>query len=53
MIPRLNRPFVRVYGGTIASGCFLKIRSLDIVSAFEACGEKVAGTMERRRFSKE
>ncbi len=41
---RLNRPSVLVYGGTIASGCF-KDRKLDIVSAFEAWGEKVAGTM--------
>ncbi len=41
---RLNRPSVLVYGGTIASGCF-KDKKLDIVSAFEAWGEKVAGTM--------
>ncbi|WP_299536890.1 dihydroxy-acid dehydratase [Ulvibacterium sp.] len=41
---RLDRPSVMVYGGTIASGCF-KDRKLDIVSAFEAWGEKVAGTM--------
>ncbi|TDS13622.1 dihydroxy-acid dehydratase [Maribacter caenipelagi] len=41
---RLNRPSVLVYGGTIASGCY-KDKTLDIVSAFEAWGEKVAGTM--------
>ena len=41
---RLDRPSVLVYGGTIASGCF-KDKTLDIVSAFEAWGEKVAGTM--------
>ena len=41
---RLNRPSVLVYGGTIASGCF-KDKKLDVVSAFEAWGEKVAGTM--------
>lgn len=41
---RLNRPSIMVYGGTIASGCF-KDKKLDIVSAFEAWGEKVAGTM--------
>lgn len=41
---RLNRPSVMVYGGTIASGCF-KDKKLDIVSAFEAWGEKVAGKM--------
>lgn len=42
---RLNRPSVLVYGGTIASGCF-KDKKLDIVSAFEAWGEKVAGTLD-------
>lgn len=41
---RLDRPSILVYGGTIASGCF-KDKKLDIVSAFEAWGEKVAGTM--------
>ncbi|WP_276392361.1 dihydroxy-acid dehydratase [Eudoraea chungangensis] len=42
---RLDRPSVLVYGGTIASGCF-KDKKLDIVSAFEAWGEKVAGTLD-------
>eukprot|EP01089_Gocevia_fonbrunei_P017009 TRINITY_DN5411_c0_g1_i1.p2 TRINITY_DN5411_c0_g1~~TRINITY_DN5411_c0_g1_i1.p2 ORF type:complete len:571 (-),score=132.17 TRINITY_DN5411_c0_g1_i1:2440-4116(-) len=46
---RLNRPSVLVYGGTIASGCF-KDRKLDIVSAFEAWGEKVAGTMNEEDY---
>ncbi len=46
---RLNRPSVLVYGGTIASGC-LNNRKLDIVSAFEAWGEKVAGTMNEDEF---
>jgi len=46
---RLNRPSILVYGGTIASGC-LKDRSLDIVSAFEAWGEKVAGTIGEKEF---
>lgn len=46
---RLNRPSVLVYGGTIASGC-LNNKKLDIVSAFEAWGEKVAGTMDDREF---
>jgi dihydroxy-acid dehydratase len=41
---RLNRPSVLVYGGTLASGCYID-KTLDIVSAFEAWGEKVAGTM--------
>lgn len=46
---RLNRPAILVYGGTIASGCH-NGRKLDIVSAFEAWGEKVAGTMEESEF---
>lgn len=41
---RLNRPSIMLYGGTIASGCYKK-KSLNIVSAFEALGEKMAGTM--------
>ncbi len=46
---RLNRPSILVYGGTIASGCF-KDKKLDIVSAFEAWGEKVAGTMNEEDY---
>ena len=46
---RLNRPSVLVYGGTIASGC-LNDRKLDVVSAFEAWGEKVAGTMNEEEY---
>ncbi|MEY8021726.1 dihydroxy-acid dehydratase [Muriicola sp. SD30] len=46
---RLNRPSILVYGGTIASGC-LNNKKLDIVSAFEAWGEKVAGTMKEDEF---
>lgn len=46
---RLNRPSILVYGGTIASGCYNN-KKLDIVSAFEAWGEKVAGTMEESEF---
>jgi dihydroxy-acid dehydratase len=46
---RLNRPSILVYGGTIASGC-LNDRKLDIVSAFEAWGEKVAGTIDEDQF---
>ncbi len=41
---RLNRPGIIVYGGTIASGCH-KDKKLDIVSAFEALGQKIAGTI--------
>ena len=39
---RLNRPSILVYGGTIAPGCY-KGKKLDVVSAFEAWGEKVSG----------
>ena len=46
---RLNRPSVLLYGGTIASGC-LNDKKLDIVSAFEAWGEKVAGTINESEF---
>ena len=41
---RLNRPSILVYGGTIDSGCH-EGKKLDVVSAFEAWGSKVAGTM--------
>ncbi|GMN05049.1 dihydroxy-acid dehydratase [Croceitalea sp. MTPC5] len=46
---RLNRPSVLVYGGTIASGC-LKDKKLDVVSAFEAWGEKVAGALNEEDY---
>ncbi|QCX37544.1 dihydroxy-acid dehydratase [Aureibaculum algae] len=46
---RLNRPSILVYGGTIASGCH-NDRKLDVVSAFEAWGEKVAGTMGEEEY---
>ncbi|MFK8012282.1 MAG: dihydroxy-acid dehydratase [Marinicellaceae bacterium] len=42
---RFNRPSILVYGGTIAPGCH-DDRKLDVVSAFEAWGEKVAGNMD-------
>ena len=46
---RLNRPSIMVYGGTIASGCVAD-KKLDVVSAFEAWGEKVAGTINEAQF---
>ena len=46
---RLNRPSILVYGGTIAPGCH-KDKKLDVVSAFEAWGEKVAGTIDENEF---
>lgn len=39
---RLNRPSIMVYGGTIAPGKY-QGKDLNIVSAFEALGEKIAG----------
>ena len=47
---RLNRPSIMVYGGTIASGCH-KNKKLDVVSAFEAWGEKVAGKIDEAEFN--
>lgn len=41
---RLNRPSIMLYGGTIASGCY-KDKKLNIVSSFEALGEKFAGNI--------
>lgn len=41
---RLNRPSIMVYGGTIAPG-YYKGEELNIVSAFEALGKKIAGTI--------
>src|SRR5439155_26542528 len=41
---RLNRPSIMLYGGTIASGHF-KGQDLNIVSAFEALGQKIAGKL--------
>ncbi len=46
---RLDRPSILVYGGTIAAG-HLNNRKLDIVSAFEAWGERVAGKIEEEEF---
>ena len=48
---RLNRPSILVYGGTIASGC-VKDKELDVVSAFEAWGQKVAGKIDENEYKK-
>ena len=48
---RLNRPGILVYGGTIASGC-IRDKELDVVSAFEAWGEKVAGKINENEYKK-
>jgi len=42
---RLNRPGIMIYGGTIASGCH-NGEKLNIVSAFEALGKKIAGKID-------
>lgn len=46
---RLDRPSILVYGGTIASGRH-EGKKLDVVSAFEAWGEKVAGTITQTEY---
>ncbi len=46
---RLDRPSLMMYGGTIAPGHY-DGEDLSIVSAFEAWGEKVAGTMSEEKF---
>src|ERR1700742_3396353 len=42
---RLNRPSIMVYGGTIKPGHY-KGEDLNIVSAFEALGKKIAGQID-------
>lgn len=46
---RLNRPAIMVYGGTIAPGHY-KGQDLNIVSAFEALGQKIAGQLDEADF---
>ena len=46
---RLNRPSIMVYGGSIAPGHY-KGEDLNIVSAFEALGRKIAGTLDEADF---
>jgi dihydroxy-acid dehydratase len=46
---RLNRPSIMVYGGTIAPGHY-KGQDLNIVSAFEALGQKIAGNLSEADF---
>ena len=46
---RLNRPSIMVYGGTIAPGHY-KGEDLNIVSAFEALGKKMAGQLSEEDF---
>jgi dihydroxy-acid dehydratase len=46
---RLNRPSIMVYGGTIAPGHY-NGQDLNIVSAFEALGQKIAGSITEEDF---
>jgi len=46
---RLNRPAIMVYGGTIAPGHY-KGQDLNIVSSFEALGQKIAGNLSEEDF---
>ena len=46
---RLNRPSIMVYGGTIAPGRY-KGQDLNIISAFEALGQKIAGQLDEVDF---
>jgi dihydroxy-acid dehydratase len=46
---RLNRPAIMVYGGTIAGGHW-KGETLNIISAFEALGKNIAGTITPEDF---
>lgn len=46
---RLNRPSIMVYGGTIAPGHY-KGQDLNIVSSFEALGQKIAGNLSDEDF---
>jgi dihydroxy-acid dehydratase len=46
---RLDRPSIMVYGGTIAPGHY-KGEDLNIISAFEALGKKIAGQIQEGDF---
>ncbi len=46
---RLNRPSIMIYGGTIAPGHY-KGKDLNIVSAFEALGQKIKGDISEEDF---
>ena len=46
---RLNRPAIMVYGGTIAPGHF-NGQDLNIISSFEALGQKIAGQLTEEDF---
>ncbi|TZF83134.1 dihydroxy-acid dehydratase [Pedobacter sp. BS3] len=47
---RLNRPSIMVYGGTIAPGHYKDKDDLNIVSVFEALGQKIADNIDEIDF---
>lgn len=48
-IGRLNRPAIMLYGGTIAAGHY-NGEELNIVSTFEALGQKIMGNLDENSF---
>ena len=46
---RLERPSIMVYGGTISPG-FYQGKKLDVVSAFEAWGQRVSGAIDESEY---
>jgi dihydroxy-acid dehydratase len=48
-IGRLNRPAIMLYGGTIAPG-YYNGEELNIVSTFEALGQKIMGNLDENTF---
>jgi dihydroxy-acid dehydratase len=48
-IGRLNRPSIMLYGGTIAAGHY-NGEELNIVSTFEALGQKIMGNLDENTF---
>ena len=47
---RINRPSIMVYGGTVKGGKW-KNKNLNIVSAFEAYGKKIRGTISNEDYN--
>ncbi len=48
-LARLNRPGLMVYGGTIKPGCW-NGKPIDIISAFEAAGQRATGAITDKDF---
>ncbi|MYJ57010.1 MAG: dihydroxy-acid dehydratase, partial [Rhodothermaceae bacterium] len=48
-LARLNRPGLMVYGGTIKPGCW-NGKPIDIISAFEAAGQRATGSITDNDF---